>query len=187
MNEADIRRYAQLMQEMDLSGLEVDEKNQTVRLERQMSGAPDTFRASAGAAGAGAALSAMLPSAAAALAAGGSASGAGPLPAAGFYASGAGRPSAAPMEDAPSGEPGLISVMSPMVGTFYTAPAENADPFVRPGQRVEKGATLCIIEAMKLMNEIPTEDAGTIVEVLASDGQMVEYGTELFRIRKESA
>ncbi len=79
------------------------------------------------------------------------------------------------------------SVRAPMVGVFYSAPAANAEPFVSPGDRVEKGKTLCIIEAMKLMNEICAEESGVITEVCVTNGQVVEYGTELFRFRRENA
>lgn len=81
-------------------------------------------------------------------------------------------------------EEDYISVTSPMVGVFYSASAENARPYVSIGDRVEKGTVLCIIEAMKLMNEIASEYSGTILEICVTNGQMVEYGTELFRIRK---
>ena len=68
-----------------------------------------------------------------------------------------------------------------MVGIFYAAPAEDAEPFVEVGRHVKKGDTLCVIEAMKLMNEITAEQDGTIVEICAQNGQAVEYGTPLFR------
>ena len=74
------------------------------------------------------------------------------------------------------------SVTSPMVGVFYAAPAENADPFVSVGDEVKAGDTLCIIEAMKLMNEIKAEKSGVVTQVCVTNGQVVEYGTELFRI-----
>ena len=77
-----------------------------------------------------------------------------------------------------------ISVESPIVGVFYAAPTENADPYVSIGDKVKKGQTLCIVEAMKLMNEIASEEDGIISEICVTDGQVVEYGTELFRIRK---
>ena len=77
-----------------------------------------------------------------------------------------------------------ISVKSPMVGVFYASPAENAEPFVSLGDRVEKGETLCIIEAMKLMNEICAEEEGIVAEICVTSGQVVEYGTELFRLRR---
>jgi acetyl-CoA carboxylase biotin carboxyl carrier protein len=75
-----------------------------------------------------------------------------------------------------------IEVKSPMVGTFYGAPEPGAKPYVSPGTRVSKGQILCIIEAMKIMNEIESEVSGVVTEVLASDAQPVEYGQTLFRI-----
>jgi acetyl-CoA carboxylase biotin carboxyl carrier protein len=69
-----------------------------------------------------------------------------------------------------------------MVGTYYGAPEPGAKPYVSVGSRVAKGQTLCIIEAMKIMNEIESEVAGVVTEVLASDAQPVEYGQALFRI-----
>ena len=72
---------------------------------------------------------------------------------------------------------------SPLVGTFYAAPAEDAAPFVKAGDVVEKGQVLAIIEAMKLMNEIESDYAGTVAEVLVENGQAVEYGQPLFVIR----
>ena len=73
-------------------------------------------------------------------------------------------------------------VTSPFVGTFYRAPSPNGDPFVDIGDSVVPGQVLCIVEAMKLMNEIEAEAAGTIVEVLVENGKPVEYGDRLFRI-----
>lgn len=80
-------------------------------------------------------------------------------------------------------EPEGTLVTSPLVGTFYVAPQEGADPFVKVGDQVKKGQVLAIVEAMKLMNDIECEQDGTIVEVLAENGQGVEYGQPLFRIR----
>lgn len=74
-------------------------------------------------------------------------------------------------------------VKSPMVGTFYIKPSPTAEAYVEVGKEVQKGDVLCIIEAMKLMNEIESEFAGKVVEILVKDGDMVEYGTPLFRIR----
>ena len=136
MNEAEIRKYAKLMQELGLTGLEVNAAGEVVRMERQTAAA--------------------APAAA---------------------------PAAVPAE-APAAEESGDCVRSPMVGTFYAAPAENAEPFVRPGDRVKRGDTLCIIEAMKLMNEIPAERDGIIEAVCAENGQIVDYGTPLFRIRE---
>lgn len=135
MKESDIRKYAQLMQELGLSGLEITEDNQVVRLERSAPAAKQAV----------------------------------PLEA----------PSPAEKEDAD-----YISVKSPLVGLFYAAPAENADPYVSLGDRVKAGQTLCIVEAMKLMNELSAECDGIIEKICVTNGQMVEYGTELFRIRR---
>lgn len=79
-------------------------------------------------------------------------------------------------------EKGAKEVLSPMVGTFYKRPAVDAKPYVSVGDIVKKGDVLCILEAMKIMNEIETEIAGKVVEVCLDDGQMVEYGEVLFRI-----
>ncbi len=76
----------------------------------------------------------------------------------------------------------LLEVTSPMVGTFYRAPAPGAPPFVEVGSRVAPGTVLCIIEAMKLMNELEAEVSGTVAEILVENGQPVEYGQVLFRI-----
>jgi len=75
-------------------------------------------------------------------------------------------------------------VESPMVGTFYRAPAPGAEPFVREGDYVEKGQTLCIIEALKVMNEIESEVSGIVRKILVENGQPVEYGQPLFYIEK---
>ena len=74
-------------------------------------------------------------------------------------------------------------VKSPMVGTFYIKPSPTAEAYVEVGKEVKKGDVLCIIEAMKLMNEIESEYTGTVTEILVKDGETVEYGTPLFKIR----
>ena|SRR5215203_6139734 len=79
-------------------------------------------------------------------------------------------------------KPALLEVKSPMVGTFYHAPEPGAKAYVTAGQRVEKGQVLCIIEAMKIMNEIESEYTGVVKEIVATDAQPVEYGQVLFRI-----
>lgn len=145
MKEADIRKYAALMKELELTGLEITEDNKVVRLERTQPGVahePVVIQAPA-------------------------------------------TVSAAPAEQ-PANDitEGCIVVKSPIVGVFYAAPAENAEPFVSIGDRVEKGQTLCILEAMKLMNEITAEEGGVIEKICVTNGQVVEYGTELFRIRR---
>lgn len=73
-------------------------------------------------------------------------------------------------------------IRSPMVGIFYAAPSPDAEPFVKVGQKVKKGDTLCIIEAMKLMNDVVAEESGEIVEVCAENGALVEFGQVLFKI-----
>ncbi len=78
---------------------------------------------------------------------------------------------------------GVHVITSPIVGTFYRAPSPEADPFAEVGQKVSKGKILCIIESMKLMNEIESDVEGEIVEVFPRSGQPVEYGEKLFAIR----
>jgi biotin carboxyl carrier protein len=79
---------------------------------------------------------------------------------------------------------GLVFVKAPIVGTFYRAPEPTAGPFVEVGDRVRKGQVLCIIEAMKLMNEIDAEQEGTVEQILVESGHAVHYGDTLFAIRK---
>jgi len=83
----------------------------------------------------------------------------------------------------PAAEEGLHQVKSPIVGTFYESPSPGSPPFVKPGDNVEPGQVLCIIEAMKLMNEIEADVAGEVVKRLVNNGQPVEYGQPLFSIR----
>ena len=135
MNEAEIRKYAMLMQELGLTGLEVKANVGVVRLERTDAAAPAVSTAAA-------------------------------------------EPAAA---QAPAPSAGLV-IRSPMVGVFYAAPTEDSEPFIREGDHVRKGDTLCVIEAMKLMNEIPAEQDGVITGILVKNGQTVEYGTPLFQI-----
>ena len=142
MNETDIRKYAGLMAELGLTGLEFTEDGKTVRLERTAAVQP---------------VQTVLPVSAVT----------GPAP-------------EAPAQ--PAAEAQGTAVTSPIVGVFYAAPAENEAPFVTVGSRVSKGDTLCIIEAMKLMNEITAEADGVVTEVCVSNGQTVDYGTVLFRI-----
>lgn len=137
MNESDIRKYANLMSELGLTGLEVTENDRVVRLERNP--APQTT-----------------------------------APVQTIQVGDV--PQSAANED-------LIEISSPMVGVFYAAPAEDADPYVQVGDRVKKGQTLCIVEAMKLMNEIVAETDGQIVEICAQNGQVVDFGCPLFRIK----
>ena len=84
---------------------------------------------------------------------------------------------------APAGSERFVAITSPMVGTFYRAPAPDADPYLEVGSMVEVGQTACIIEAMKLMNEIEAEMDAEVVEILVANGQPVEFGEVLFRLR----
>ena len=138
MNETNIRKYANLMKELDLTGLEIKEDNCVVRLER-------------------AACAQHIISS---------------------------TPTANTAVAEKSEDQAYISVCSPMVGVFYAAPAEDAEPFVKANDFVKKGSTLCIIEAMKLMNEITAESDGTIIEVCVKNGQVVDFGCELFRMKR---
>ncbi len=138
MEEKQIKKYANVMQELGLSALEIEEQGCRLRLER----------------GAGAS-QAAAPSAAAAVS-----------------------------SDAAPATAATQDICSPMVGVFYRAPAENAAPFVQVGDCIHKGDVLCLIEAMKLMNEIVAEYDGVITEVCTENGQVVDYGHVLFRIKR---
>lgn len=144
MNESDIRTYAALMAELNLTGLEITENDRVVRLERSPLPSP----APAPAPSRGEAVQVMAPQ---------------------------------PVEVREGSY-----VTSPMVGVFYTSPAEDAEPFVKVGDQVKKGQPLCILEAMKLMNEIMAEEDGEILEILAENGQVVDYGCRLFRVRRQA-
>jgi acetyl-CoA carboxylase biotin carboxyl carrier protein len=101
-------------------------------------------------------------------------------------ASSAAAPSGPNLYEAPKespADPNLVLVKSPIVGTFYEAPSPGAPAFVRVGERVQPGKVLCIIESMKLMNEIEAETAGIIESKLVMNGQPVEYGEALFAVR----
>ena len=96
-------------------------------------------------------------------------------------------PAAAPAPAEPAAAPNnWVEIKSPMVGTFYRAPSPEAPAYVEVGSRVVKGQTLCILEAMKLMNELESDLAGTIREVAVENGEPVEYGQVLYRIEPEA-
>jgi acetyl-CoA carboxylase biotin carboxyl carrier protein len=95
-------------------------------------------------------------------------------------------PSAESAAAAPAAEAGLHTVHSPIVGTFYECPSPGSPPFVKVGDTVDVGQILCIVEAMKLMNEIEADVAGEIVKKMVANGQPIEYGQELFVIRPRS-
>jgi acetyl-CoA carboxylase biotin carboxyl carrier protein len=108
-----------------------------------------------------------------------------PLPAAPAPAV-AGAPAAAPAPAAAAPASNLVEIKSPMVGTYYRSPAPEAPAYVETGTRVAKGQTLCILEAMKLMNELESEVAGVIREICVENAEPVEYGQVLFRIEPEA-
>jgi acetyl-CoA carboxylase biotin carboxyl carrier protein len=100
------------------------------------------------------------------------------------FTSAAAATSSAPAQAAPPAEEeGLHRVKSPIVGTFYEAPSPGSPPFIKVGDQVTSGQVLCIVEAMKLMNEIESDVAGEIVKILVNNGQPVEYGQPLFLVR----
>ena len=90
--------------------------------------------------------------------------------------------SAAPA--APAEEVGIVYVKSPMVGTFYRSPSPESKPFTEPGTKLTETSVVCIIEAMKIMNEIQSEVKGTVLEILVENGQPVEYGQKLFKVKQ---
>nr|WP_242026367.1 MULTISPECIES: acetyl-CoA carboxylase biotin carboxyl carrier protein [unclassified Limnothrix] len=92
-------------------------------------------------------------------------------------------PAAPPASPPPLNDPKLLEIKSPMVGTFYRAPAPGEPPFVQPGDRITSGQTVCIIEAMKLMNELEAEISGEVVEILVENAQPVEFDQVLMRVR----
>ena len=148
-----VRQLAEILKDTDLTEIEVERDELRIRVAREITmAAPVQY--------------AMAPQAAAPMAA--------PAPAAAAPAP-ASMPSDPATIVARSGE----DVKSPMVGTVYLAPAPGADPFVKAGDKVKKGQTLLIIEAMKTMNPIPAPKAGTVVEVLVGDSQPVEFGEPL--------
>lgn len=134
MSENEIRKYAQLMAEYGLTGLEFRTTGDTVRMERNGAPLPVSI------------------------------------------------PVSAPVPVAEASAADTTSVTSPMVGVFYRAPAENAEPYVKVGDHVKAGTVLCLIEAMKMMNEITAECDGVISEICVENGQVVDFGKELFKI-----
>jgi acetyl-CoA carboxylase biotin carboxyl carrier protein len=99
-------------------------------------------------------------------------------------ASGLGTEGPRAAEASAANDPNIVLITSPFVGTFYRSPAPDAPPFVEVGSPIRPGQVLCIVEAMKLMNEIEAEIEGVILEVLVENGKPVEYGDPLFKVRK---
>jgi len=153
MKEKTIKKLIRLVEESDIDVLEVSSWGRKVRITRRMNG---------------------------------NASGNGDHPVA-HYAVPASMPPPAPKAEAPPAETQVdedkyVAIKSPMVGTFYAAPAPDAKPYVELNQRIEKGQVVCIVEAMKLMNEIESEVAGRVVKVNVNNAQPVEFGQTLFLI-----
>ena len=147
-----LKKLIDLVQESGIGEIEITEGEEKVRISRQAAGGPPIMMAAAG----------MQPMGLVS-----QATGPGALP---------------PAPGAPPTEPQGHVLKSPMVGTFYRAPSPGAPSFVEIGQSVTKGETLCIIEAMKLLNEIESDATGVVKAILVENGQPVEYGQPLFRI-----
>ena len=155
-----VSRLVRIMQRGDVTELELDDSKSGVRVRLQ--------RGSRELLAAGPPVVHMLPSGA-------------PLPA--LAPAPAAEAAAASSGGPPSALAGTVPFTSPMVGTFYKSPAPDADPFVSPGSQVDAETVLCIIEAMKVMNEIKAELSGEIVQTLVENGEPVEFGQPLFLIR----
>jgi len=157
-----IKKLIELLEESSLSEIEIVEGEESVRLARGgpplapalYAGVPPNVQAAAWSAP-------------------------GPHPLAATAASGTGDAAASEDEGVPEGE----LVRAPMVGTYYASPSPDAEPFVSLGQRVTEGETMCIIEAMKMFNQIEAETSGTVVAILVENGQPVEFDQPLFVVR----
>jgi acetyl-CoA carboxylase biotin carboxyl carrier protein len=162
MNQKELKELIEFLKEQDIAEFELERGDVKVRIKRAVAVAPATTETRFVA----------VPSITPAIAES--------VP--GAAASGApASPPATPAAEVP--EQGLHIVRSPIVGTFYEAPSPGAPPFIKVGDLVELGQVLCIVEAMKLMNEIESDVKGEIVKKLASNGQPIEYGQELFTVR----
>jgi acetyl-CoA carboxylase biotin carboxyl carrier protein len=151
-----VKKLIELLEESGVAEIEIKEGEESVRISRHGAGAVTTYVQAAPAA---------MPAAAPAVPAA-------PAPAA--------KPAAA--EEAEAAPRADTAVTAPMVGTFYGSPAPGAKPFVEVGSEVKVGQTLCIIEAMKMMNQIESDKAGKVVAVLVKNGDPVEFGQPLFII-----
>lgn len=141
MEEMEIRKYAHLMDELNLTGLEITSDNDRVRLERS--------------------------------------------PGSGMVQNVASVP-VSEAQPVPAEPAGVFTVSSPMVGIFYAASAEEGTPYVKVGDTVKQGDILCIIEAMKLLNEITAEQDGVVTEICVKNAETVDYGMPLFKMRRPS-
>jgi acetyl-CoA carboxylase biotin carboxyl carrier protein len=152
MNEAKLKRLIRLVEESDIDELEIDRPLGRIRITKRRAEDPPPV---------------APPD---------------PRPAAPAAASVPAAPSAEPPAPAGGRDPNLVAIAAPMVGTFYAAPAPGAKPYVAVGDKVDVGQVVCIVEAMKLMNEVQSEVSGRIVEVCVENGQAVEYGQEIYLV-----
>lgn len=151
-----IRRLVKLVETSGISELEIDENDSRIYISKYGSAAPGPVNYTV----------AQMPQAA---------------PAAAPQAAAPAAPAAAVVEHAEK----LHEIKSPIVGTFYRSPAPDADAYVKVGDRVEQGSVLCIVEAMKLMNEIECDISGTVEKILVDNGKPVEYGQVLFLVKPD--
>ncbi len=151
MNLKEIKEIVKLMNENDLSQVEIEREGSKIKLNKGMSGAPVIVSNSG--------VEYRTP-----------------------LASGAVPQAAVPTSEAPAPKSGLKEIKAPMVGTFYRSPSPDAPPFADVGQVVEVGQVVCILEAMKLMNEIKSDIRGKIVEINVENAEPVEFGTVMFLV-----
>jgi acetyl-CoA carboxylase biotin carboxyl carrier protein len=151
-----VKKLIELLEESGIAEIEISEGEESVRISRYPTGGPVSYAVTAPPAAAPSAGSAPTPPAA-----------------------------AAPKAETPAAEDDIPGhkVVSPMVGTYYESPAPGAEPFVKLGAEVKPGDTLCIIEAMKMMNQIEADKAGRIAAIKVANGEPVEYGQTLFIIQ----
>jgi acetyl-CoA carboxylase biotin carboxyl carrier protein len=169
LNLDELRSLLQLLEEKEISEFEIEQEGMKLRIRKAVPGAGDTAPA------------VMVPTVVSGIP--GYPAPTAPAPAAPAPAAPSPAPASAPAP-APA-EEGLAVVKSPIVGTFYRAPDPNSPMFVNVGDRVKQGQVLCIIEAMKLMNEIEAEIAGEVVKIHPDNGQPVQFGDPIFTIRPE--
>lgn len=166
MDLKELKEILQILEEKEITEFELEEEGMKLRI-RKTAASPNHSEATA-------VLPLHVP---------------GGLPSAAALAAAAATPAPAPRVEPPpsaaDAEAGLVVVKSPIVGTFYRSPDPNSPPFVNVGDRVRVGQVLCIIEAMKLMNEIEAEVAGEVLKVHHESAQPVQYGDPLFTIRPE--
>ena len=161
MDLKQIKQLIDLMRRSELSEFEVEEEGFKLKIKRDINGLPAV---SAGRGSNAPFAPDVLPT-----------STTPPLPS----------PAAASQPATTTEETGVTYIKSPMVGTFYSAPSPESKPFATVGTKVVETSPVCIIEAMKIMNEIQAETRGTIVEILVENGQPVEYGQRLFKLKQD--